>query len=973
TYERTIDIPETWRGKHVVLWLERAHWVTEASLDGAALGRQESLSTPHEYDLGVIEPGTYTLGLSVDNSMAYGVGPNAHSMTDHTQSNWNGVIGGIELRAEPLVAIESIRVVPNAAETSALVSVTVINRSGSAASAILSASASNSHAPDVDTSEQVRVPSDRTGAFEFTVDLGPDAALWGEFTPWPYELSVDLESEHGTSTHTTWFGLRDIGHRDGRITLNDRSIFLRGTLDCAIFPLTGFPPMDVASWEKFFLRAKEFGLNHVRYHSWCPPRAAFLAADKVGIYLQVEGPFWVNQGPKLGLGDPIDGYVHEETDRILAEYGNHPSFVFMAYGNEPSGPGPRNQGENFLAEFLEHYKVEDPRRLYTSGAGWPIMEESQFHVPYEPRIQRWGEGLRSTINSEPPTTRRDYMQYTQKYDVPIVSHEIGQWCVFPDFDEMSKYTGVLKPKNFEIYRDFLANNGLAHRSRDFLHASGRLQTLAYKEEIEAALRTPRFGGFQLLDLRDFPGQGTALVGVLDPFWDPKPYITADEYERFAGPITPIARFDGRVFPAGSDFEATIEVAQFGPKNLDDATVSWELVLENGVTIGRGRLPTVDLPAGELTTLGDVSIRLRAPEATRATLTVSIDGTGEFNEWDIWIVSDGATGQDSSTVHITDMLDDKAEAILSEGGSVLLLASPDSVDNDVAFGFSPAFWNTAWTDGQAPHTLGLRVDPEHPLFDAFPTSSHADWQWWDLIGWPGARASAMVLADLPVELEPLVQPIDTWFHSRRLATMFECRVGEGRLIVSSFELDTDLAQRHATRQLRSSLMSYMESAEFAPTVDVSTDAIRGLFRPVPTIVRIGVESIAASSSERDYGPENAVDGDPTTMWHSAWTPAPVPAPHTLTLELAKSTRITGLRYLPRQTGGTNGRVGRYRIETSTNGTSWTVAARGTSPVGAAWQSFRFESARNARFIRFVAVDALGGGPYAAVAEVDLLTE
>ena len=132
-----------------------------------------------------------------------------------------------------------------------------------------------------------------------------------------------------------------------------------------------------------------------------------------------------------------------------------------------------------------------------------------------------GAGLSSRINAKPPETVSDYTESISKFDVPVISHEIGQWCVYPNFNEMKKYTGVLKPRNFEIFRETLEENQMLDQANDFLVASGKLQTLCYKEDIESALRTPGFGGFQLLDLHDFPGQGTALIGVLDPFWEEK--------------------------------------------------------------------------------------------------------------------------------------------------------------------------------------------------------------------------------------------------------------------------------------------------------------------------------------------------------------------------------------------------------------------------------------------------------------------
>jgi hypothetical protein len=303
--------------------------------------------------------------------------------------------------------------------------------------------------------------------------------------------------------------MREMGVDGTQFTLNGERIFLRGTLECAIFPRTGYPPTDVAAWRKILGAARAHGLNHLRFHSWCPPEAAFEAADEMGFLFQVEGPFWTHPGE----GDPLDTYIYEECDRILRAYGNHPSFAFMAYGNEPGG----RKHEAFLGELVEYWKAKDGRRLYTAAAGWPKIEASQYHVAYEPRVHSnyGGKGMRFSV--EPFSSAMDYRDYVAQWDVPVVSHEIGQWCVFPNLDEIGKYTGPLKPRNFEIVRDMLAEQGMLDLARDFLLASGRLQTLCYKEEIEAALRTPGFGGFQLLDLHDFPGQGTALVGVLDPF------------------------------------------------------------------------------------------------------------------------------------------------------------------------------------------------------------------------------------------------------------------------------------------------------------------------------------------------------------------------------------------------------------------------------------------------------------------------
>ena len=382
----------------------------------------------------------------------------------------------------------------------------------------------------------------------FTVDLRAKfpAPLWDEFHPVLHFAKVGLHTgdDVAADTHTTTFGFREARNDNGTLTINGRPTFLRGTLECAIFPLTGHPPTDVDSWKRIIRICKAHGLNHMRFHSWCPPEAAFAAADELGFYLMAEVSSWANQGAQIGSGRPLDAWIEAETGRMIEAYGNHPSFLLMAYGNEPDGPNHKQWLQGWVARWQE----KDPRRLYTTGSGWPVMPGSDFHSLPQPRIQRWGEGLKSIINGQAPRTDFDWREIANQHpDAPVISHEIGQWCVYPDFDEIEKYTGHFKARNFEIFRETARRNGMLEQARDFLMASGKWQAACYKHDIEAALRTPRFGGFQLLDLHDFPGQGTALVGVLDAFWDSKGYISAEEYSRFCGPVVPLARLPKMVW------------------------------------------------------------------------------------------------------------------------------------------------------------------------------------------------------------------------------------------------------------------------------------------------------------------------------------------------------------------------------------------------------------------------------------------
>ncbi len=831
-YQRTVEIPPAWVNRRVVLTLERPHWETHLWLDGEDRGSERSLSTPHVYDLGRLTPGHHTLTLRVDNRMVVDVGANAHSVTDHTQTNWNGVVGRLTLAATDLVWIENVQVFPHAARKTALVRVQVGNATGRPVTGALRLAAASDNGPQAHqapahTASFALPPAGGWATIPYP--LGDDALLWDEFSPALYRLDVTLDAQAGDSAYAaqaaTTFGLRDVGVRGTQITLNGRPFFVRGTLECCVFPRTGYPSTDVDEWKRIIRIAQAHGLNHFRFHSWCPPEAAFIAGDELGFTFQVETAAWANFTACIGEGDPLDSWLYDEAERIVAAYGNHPSWIMFAYGNEPSG-----RLAEYLGQWVSYWKGRDARRLHTSGAGWPAIAENDYHNIFEPRTHWWGEGLASRLNAVRPETASDYRAYTQPggeprmsresggaggalLHKPIVSHEIGQWCVYPNFAEMPKYTGVLKPKNFEIFHDFLAQNGMAGQAHDFLMASGKLQAICYKEEIESALRTPGFGGFHLLDLHDFPGQGTALVGVLDPFWEEKGYIRPEEFRRFCGPTTPLARLATRLWRGGDTFAAAIEVAHFGPHDLADAVVEWTLRSPAGVELAHGSFGPLEIPTGSLTAVGELAVPLAdSSDAEMLLLEVRIPAAVETAA--------------PAGVRETSALDESALAHLAGGGALLLMLPPDKVRADAAVGFTPAFWNTAWTNNQTPHTLGLLVDPAHPLFAAFPTGFHADWQWWE----PLHGAAAMTLDGLPPTLRPLVQPIDTWFEARRLGLLFEARLNGGKLMVCSMDLRNHLEDRPAARQLRHSLLRYLAGSAFDPQVEVSAEAIAALLLP-----------------------------------------------------------------------------------------------------------------------------------------------
>jgi len=363
---------------------------------------------------------------------------------------------------------------------------------------------------------------------------------------------------------------------------------------------------------------------------------------------------------------------------------------------------------------------------------------------------------------------------------------------------------------------------MADLAEPFLHASGKLQALCYKEEVETILRTPGMGGYHLLGLNDFPGQVTALVGVLNAFWESKGYISAKEFRRFSGPTVMLARMPRRVWTSDQWLDAEVEIAHFGAAPIK-ATPVWRLVDESGTAVLSGSLPARTIPIGNGTSLGAIHAQLRPlPTGKKYTLVVGLEGHDIENDWDVWVFPENhAHDSDANDILITGILNETATQRLNAGGTVLLLARPDSTGRGIKLGFPSIFWNTAWFRNSPCRTLGLLCDPSHPVFGEFPTDLHSNWQWWELF----QDAVALIIDDLRPEAQPLVRVIDDWFTNRRLALVQEMKVGRGRLVVCGIDLENALERRPVARQFRASLLKYMNGQTFAPTVDVDVPTLQ----------------------------------------------------------------------------------------------------------------------------------------------------
>lgn len=841
-YQREIIIPAAWHNKRVELFLERCHWESTVWLGSRRIGSQNSLSVPHIYDLGVLPPGHHLLTICINNTIKLNIGetwsqaipaqalgnwyehPNAgllwpNAISPQTQGNWNGIIGKMELRATDTAWVKDVQIYPWMTEKTLQIKVFLGNQTGKPLPTTIAVEVQNTA---LHTTSQFTIPKDG-GEIELSLPYGQTLAPWDEFSPVMHEMSIRMEADHGSlaNTHHLSFAVREFGTRQRQFTMNARPVMLRGPVENCVFPLTGYPAMDKAAWVRILKICKSYGFNFVRFHSYCPPDAAFQAADEEGFMYQVELPLWATN---VGEDPPRDEFEAQELLRILKTYGNHPSFCTMGMGNESGGPG--------MPKFVELGIKTDPRRLYASEyyeIGW--------------------RGIRG-----PQTDwNNDYL--TDTVEQPVLIHEAGQWCMYANFKEIRKYTGTQRAYNFELFRQSLMQHHMLAQAEAFRLASGALAVELYKEEIESKLRTNPLGGFEMLDSCDFPGQGTALIGWLDAFWDSKGLIAPEAFRRYCGPTICLLRMSKREWIINESFSAEAQISHFGPHAMNQVTPFWSLSDAHGHVLSHGQWPPTNIKTGSLASLGNLHIPLFEVQApARLVVTVGLTGTGISNTWNIWVFPATLPDKPSaSVVHVAHALDAAAIAALDASQRVLLFSAPENLTNAIQGSFMPVFWDVKLFPKQI-GTMGLLIDHDHPAMADFPTSFHSDWQWADLLGNYSAkqsficaglpldqlpqfryidvinRSKAIILDNTPSSFRPIVQVIDNYDRNHKLGTIFEARVGPGKLLVCAMDLDTDIKHRPAARQLRHSLMTYVAGRDFNPSYAFTLAEMQEIISP-----------------------------------------------------------------------------------------------------------------------------------------------
>ena len=755
-YSRTINIPKDWKKKPVELFLERTRptWVY---VDGELVDSCNFISTPQRYLLPKkVKPGKHLLEIVVDNGrgvpeQVYG---SSHAYTEDTQTNWNGIIGRIELQLASSVESKS-------AET-------------------------------------------LTGAIPSRSVASPSALQMPDFA-------------------------KDFHIKGAHFYANGHRIFLRGKHDAAVWPLTGHVEMSVEGWMKYLGTCKEYGINHVRFHSWCPPEAAFVAADSLGIYLQPELPFWGSFDKK---DERLMAFLHQEGENILREYGHHPSFRMMALGNELWGDIDK------MKEFVDDFRKIAPDKYYTFGSNYylgyqGIKEGMDYFTTCRIGGEGWGKYNTHTrgsfsfadaydggmINHFHPNSTMNFDEACDKAGIPIISHETGQFQTYPDYREMKKYTGVLHPYNFEVFRRRLAAAGMLSQADDFHKASGLWSVKLYKADIEMDLRTRNMAGFQLLDIQDYPGQGSAFVGILDAFMESKGITTPEEWRQWCSPVVPLLEVEKFCFEDGEKIQAKVKVANYGGSSLYGKKLKWKIGDAEGVM----NIFTYD---EGLVDVGVLDEAISVDEPTKLLFTLNIEGTEARNSYELWIYPKKAL--EKKGVIIAKDLNQEVVKVLEKGGKVLWMPTDNATPYTVGGLFQTDYWNyrmfkTICENNKkkvSPGTLGILTNPEHPIFKGFPTEMHTNWQWFPVI----KESHPLVLDNFAKDYRPIVQVIDNIERNHKLGLVMEWKVGAGKLLVCMSDLEK-AAQYPEGKAFYQSVIDYMRSADFNPFSEITVDELK----------------------------------------------------------------------------------------------------------------------------------------------------
>lgn len=857
-YQRDIDIPAAWAGRHIELKLERANNTT-VWLDNILVGKSDLLQVDQIFDLtNIASPGKHVLTVRNDNSR---IRPTHGYRFDFL----NGICGEISLTATSKVYMKQCRIMPNIKAKTLTIYFTLGNQTGCESRGNIFF-----HVHTLDNSHTLKpyrfdymLDFHRTEKeYEMELYLGDGMKLWDEFTPNLYCLEAELAGQAGgvpvSDFYSTQFGIREFTHEGTQFSVNGKKVILRGDalLHEKYMYRMGLSLYSREDWVKVLKIYKEYGINYLRFHTHCPPNAVFEAADEVGIYMQPEltigGTNGMNvPGPESPLFDPLLEPTMQRWGRELLDWlHNHPSFVMLTLGNEINGD------RSLLERLVEYLRAQDPTRMYAQGSNdfirqqclsvnddfWSTMKTD---TPWEYKMAR-GSYAHSDLplgpvqDSKPRNSLRDHSESIKHSPVPVIAFELGQYETTCNFDEIERFPKMELPGSMLRYQKMMEEQGLLHKEKDFYRDSGKACLLCYREDIEMIMRTPGMGGFQILSLADIHTDGTAIDGILNAFMENKGMVSAEEWRRYCSDRVVLLRIGKFTFDSGEQAGFKMQFANYGPETIDQAKPYFELYHQDNC-LERREFDLISLPQGDLTDLASPTVTFQCDEPAQLVLRVGVEDLADqktyYNDYNIWVYP----VPEIQHTMLTTKSAEEAAAALENGESVLFYSGLLDSEKSVEGFFATNFWSydmfataseniSETRPGKpmigamlAPGTMGISYDPNHPVFRYFPGEGHSDYQWFNVI----MNGNPVILDHFAEPVEPIVWTIDTPHRCHRLGLLFELKVGKGKVMVCTTDL-SQFAGEAAEESLLKGIFEYMASDEFQPQAECGLEEFKSFF-------------------------------------------------------------------------------------------------------------------------------------------------
>lgn len=791
-YKRAFRIPRSWRGK--VIWLniggvnDRAKvWVNgraAGSHDGYCTGFRLDVTNLVEYD----KPNQCAILVS----NAPRPEGNLEGCFDF-YTNWGGIYRDVWLESTETSYIEGVRITPDITAGSINVETNVVGRTDGIRFTVFS-------------QEGKKIASADSGKIVI-----PNPKLWSPNSPYLYRLRAELIAAGKTvDSVIERFGMREIAVKGNRIMLNGKPIFLRGYGDDCIYPITVAPPASKEHYLKELRRAKSYGFNFARHHTWIPLPEHLDAADEVGILVQMEMPTGAH--PFTDPSPFLAQLWRDELQRVMVANANHPSWIILSMGNELGDALNDEAVRKVYFGLTALARKLDPTRLVivTSGSTTPLPPEEPFYsrgVYGVTPLSDAAEGLSGWIAG---------------HDRPYVWHEMGYYASYPDVDLRAKYTGGAIPFWLNEAARVAEEKGFADMLPTYVRNSVRLQQVCLKWSMELARKIPDLAGFEWWTFKD---NSWPTEGIVDDFTDPKRGVDIEAIRRLNSDTVLLLADEPRTARSGEKLELKVRISNFGEPIKSD--LHWEL----GKAVS-GSIPGLTVDKYGLSDLTPLNITL--PEVKLpAKYVLHLEFSGAKNEWPVWVFPEARPNPKLPNVRMSSMLSEDVISFAENGGRVLLISrkartglaerscAEESPDIPYPLYFAPTYWGAAHAPGGG--NLGT-VIADHPALGTFPHEGFCDLQFLSLL----QGVNRADLDALPVRVNPIVRSITDWRLGANAAYIYEVKIGKGGLLVTTLNFEEGLASKRPEAEwLLQELLSYCASGDFQPAAEIQPEFLRSI--------------------------------------------------------------------------------------------------------------------------------------------------